>query len=405
MDIHSVPIINIFHRNRKSIVGHTPRILLITGWWHEQEISCVEVALGIVDVLKPLSCELTWVVTNHSVDRHQLPKYADVDIEEIKSKVVYSPPLSRAIAYYALHQIRITMAILHQMRRSNLDIVVFAKGADLFLVPMLISRSLGSKVIIRSDTRPSRAPSYKSDGMTWRWKTMLFDMIERPSYLIANGIVPQSECMIDQCDLRRYGNKVKAGSQYVDTSTFHINRAWNDRTYHIGYAGRLIPWKGILELLQALRILSNVNQRVVIIGEGPLRDEIVEYTSHEAVGRNVDLLGWVEKEDMAAYLNNLKLLVLPSEREGLPNIVLEAMACGTLVLATPVGGIPDVIKDGETGFVLQDNSPECIARNIERAMSHPDIHKIISNAHGLIEREFTYEASVERYRRILNDME
>ena len=80
------------------------------------------------------------------------------------------------------------------------------------------------------------------------------------------------------------------------------------------------------------------------------------------------------------------------------------MACGTPVLATSVGGVPDVIKDEETGFIMKDNSPECIAKNVMRALEHPDLEKIVENARALVEREFTYEAAVERYRKILKEL-
>ena len=77
------------------------------------------------------------------------------------------------------------------------------------------------------------------------------------------------------------------------------------------------------------------------------------------------------------------------------------MACGTPVLATSVGGVPDLIKDGETGFIMKDNTPECVAENVIRALNGLNLNEIAKNARALVEREFTYEAAVERYRKIL----
>ena len=103
-------------------------------------------------------------------------------------------------------------------------------------------------------------------------------------------------------------------------------------------------------------------------------------------------------------LNELKLFVLPSYSEGLPTAILEAMVCSTPVLATPVGGIPDLIKDEETGFIMKMNSPACIAENIMRALEHPDLEMIVENAKELVEREFTYEAAVKRWKEILEEL-
>jgi len=96
--------------------------------------------------------------------------------------------------------------------------------------------------------------------------------------------------------------------------------------------------------------------------------------------------GWVPHEELPKYLNDIKLYVLPSYSEGLPKATLEAMACGTPVLVTPVGGIPDVIKDGKTGFITEDNSSECIARNIIRALSHPNLDQSARMGQLLLKR-------------------
>jgi glycosyltransferase involved in cell wall biosynthesis len=115
----------------------------------------------------------------------------------------------------------------------------------------------------------------------------------------------------------------------------------------------------------------------------------------------VKLLGWISHHNLPQYLNECKLIILPSFTEGLPSIILEAMACGTPVLATPVGAILDYIKDGETGFIMENNSPECIAGNIIRALNHPNLKQIAENGRKVVEKEFTFEKAVESYKNIV----
>lgn len=96
---------------------------------------------------------------------------------------------------------------------------------------------------------------------------------------------------------------------------------------------------------------------MLIGGDGELKESIAASLQEQGVTARVELPGWISHDDLPRYLNQLRLLVLPSYTEGLPNIMLEAMACGTPVLATPVGAIPDVIIDGRTGFVMDNMTP------------------------------------------------
>ena len=84
--------------------------------------------------------------------------------------------------------------------------------------------------------------------------------------------------------------------------------------------------------------------------------------------------------------------------------MLEAMACGTPVLATPVGAIPDVIIDGKTGFIMENNSPECIAANVVRALSSPDLERIAENGRRFVEGNYTFERVIARWKEVLDQV-
>ena len=80
------------------------------------------------------------------------------------------------------------------------------------------------------------------------------------------------------------------------------------------------------------------------------------------------------------------------------------MACGTPVLATPVGAIPDVIADERTGFLLESTAPERIAQRITMILNYKELEKVADNAEGLIRQNFTRTAATERYDKMLKEV-
>jgi glycosyltransferase involved in cell wall biosynthesis len=164
--------------------------------------------------------------------------------------------------------------------------------------------------------------------------------------------------------------------------------------------------KGFENFLDSLPAIfeADKNLKILIGGDGPLKQLIPKKISKEHLENNVIIKNWIPHEDLPGLYNNLKLLIIPSYTEGLSNVLLEAMACGTPVLVTPVGANPDIIKDGETGYIMEYNSPDCIKKNVNRALKDPNLENVAMNAKKMVEREFTFEITVKQWKRILDDI-
>ena len=140
-------------------------------------------------------------------------------------------------------------------------------------------------------------------------------------------------------------------------------RADEDDAAPILYAGRLSPEKNLGVIAVATHGLPRI-----IVGDGPLRDLFP------------DALGFVPQEELWHLYDRAGLVVLASQMEGLPNVVLEAMAHGKTVIATPVGGIPSLIEDGRTGFLVPVGDAAALRTAIKRALGDPDLRRRVGDA-------------------------
>lgn len=127
--------------------------------------------------------------------------------------------------------------------------------------------------------------------------------------------------------------------------------------------GNLLPVKGHDLVIEAVGLLrrQGLDARLCVIGTGPLRDELQAQASRLGLAGDVRFLGALPQEQLVAWYGAADLLVLASEREGWPNVLLESMACGTPVVATAVGGIPEIVKPPVTGRIVQQRSAQALA--------------------------------------------
>ena len=111
-----------------------------------------------------------------------------------------------------------------------------------------------------------------------------------------------------------------------------------ERSNKIGYIGRFSEKKGVMNFLKYILLLDVTTNQLNILfgGDGRLKTKMEDFIKLNRLDAIIEMGGWIAHSDLPKYLNTLKLLVLPSYTEGLPNIILEAMACGTPVLTTSI---------------------------------------------------------------------
>lgn len=132
----------------------------------------------------------------------------------------------------------------------------------------------------------------------------------------------------------------------------NAKRKWGLHGKVFLYAGRLEPEKRVVEIVRAFRDLNTPGCALVIAGSGS-EENIVR---NEARSLNVRFLGNIARSEMPSLINAADAILLYSTREGLPSVVLEALACGVPVIVTPVGALPNVVVEGETGLFVRNRS-------------------------------------------------
>jgi len=173
----------------------------------------------------------------------------------------------------------------------------------------------------------------------------------------------------------------------------------------IGVVARLDLQKGFEYLLAAVREICNSfhDLTVVVSGDGPDRTAIEQLIAKHGLQKNVLLAG--QQTDMPSVYAGMDIFVLPSLNEGLPMTVLEAMAAAKPVVATRVGAIPNVIRDGETGLLVNPKDVSGLRDAIARLLTDPDLcRRMGTQAQEWVSRQYTSDAMALQYRAMYEEV-
>jgi glycosyltransferase involved in cell wall biosynthesis len=171
-------------------------------------------------------------------------------------------------------------------------------------------------------------------------------------------------------------------------------------------AGRLSPEKGFDVLVEAAAILRQqrdghkpLDIGFVLFGDGPLRPDLCRQIAEKGLERRFILAGF--RQDLDSFLPFFDLVVLPSFTEGLPNVALEAFASGVPVVATAVGGTPEVVEDGVSGFLVRPGDPPALASRILAAFQDEENRRQMGiRGRQRVRDHFTFEAQSQRYQHL-----
>jgi len=166
----------------------------------------------------------------------------------------------------------------------------------------------------------------------------------------------------------------------IDDAFFVTDGARSDATLTpcIGTIARLDPKKGILNLLNAFKnlISSGYDYKLLIVGDGPCLSLYEKFVDRAGLGSRVEFAG--HQKNVISYFKKMDMFVLPSLSEGMPLVILESMAMNVPVIATSVGGVPEIIKNGQTGLLIAPGSEIAVQDAILALMENEELKKNVT---------------------------
>jgi glycosyltransferase involved in cell wall biosynthesis len=186
-----------------------------------------------------------------------------------------------------------------------------------------------------------------------------------------------SESMLET--IKKYGKRIFVFPAYIDIELFLKTIKCEPTPHRFIFVGQIIKLKGIDTLIQAVEILKdkNVKVEVLLIGEGKDYNHYKNRVKKAKLESEIKLIGLKKPDEVAELIMTSNALILPSYSEGFPRVIIEAFACSRPVIASAVGGIPELVRDGENGFIIEPGNPEVLADKILNAWQNPDQMKLM----------------------------
>lgn len=212
------------------------------------------------------------------------------------------------------------------------------------------------------------------------------DLFAEGDYFLANCEFFRRRAISIGCDPQ----KIVVHGSGIDCQkfTFKARRFPTDGRIRVATIGRLVEKKGIEYAIQAIAWLAQVYPQIefLIIGDGPLKEKFQYSIDRLQAGSFIKILGWKQQQEIIETLDTCHLFVAPSvtatdgNQDAPVNTLKEAMAMGLPVVSTYHGGIPELVEDGKSGFLVPERDPEAIAQKLTYLIEHPELWEAFGRA-------------------------
>ncbi len=305
----------------------------------------------------------------------------------------------------------ISCAILLIRKRKEYDIVHF-HGASLplvFNVPLL--KCIGKKIIalVVSSGFGTEAGSLR--GKHFGLGNLLIKILRAVDIFVAMTTEIENGLLSDGFS----GARIVRIPNFIDFNAFspvspEIKRKMRtaanmESAIIVVFTGRLIKCKGVDVLLEAWTDVAKRHSdvRLFIVGDGLMKTELSELAAQYGILQSVVFVGF--STAVKDFLNMADIFVFPSLHEGMPNSLLEAMACRLPVVATNIGGVTDFVKDGENGLLAEPGDSVGLARGIDRLIENQELSEhIANNGYETIRKSYSLDCIAQRYADLYNSM-
>ncbi len=228
-------------------------------------------------------------------------------------------------------------------------------------------------------------------------------------------IIAVSEDLANKIELMGVNKNIKILRNAVDINRFkpsknremRHNNGIKDDDVLILFIGHLETFKGIFELLDAFYEINTKqkNTKLMIVGEGHEEQKVRDTVSKLNLVNSVIFTGKISPENIQNYYQMADIFTLPSYTEGLPLVVIEAMACGLPVVVSTAGGIPELVKDDINGFLVQPKDRVLLTKKLELLVDYPELRdKFGIKALKTVDDEFNIDKKVDKLKEIYREL-